>query len=110
MSNYDWPGNVRELENMVERAVILGRNEVLTLDDLPPTLTHGTRTGDEKHTGVDSRIISIPIGTPLARIKNWVILETLRDTQGDKSAAARQLRIFTRTIYRRLEKGEKFKS
>jgi DNA-binding NtrC family response regulator len=29
---YDWPGNVRELENIVERAMILKRNEPLTFD------------------------------------------------------------------------------
>ena len=33
---YSWPGNVRELENVIERLVIRGRTEVLTVDDLPP--------------------------------------------------------------------------
>jgi len=33
---YSWPGNVRELENVIERLIIRGRTEVLTVDDLPP--------------------------------------------------------------------------
>ncbi|MDA3901847.1 MAG: sigma-54 dependent transcriptional regulator, partial [Desulfuromusa sp.] len=33
--NYDWPGNVRELENLVERCVVLGENDELTLECLP---------------------------------------------------------------------------
>src|SRR5215475_10813773 len=32
---YDWPGNVRELENAIERAVVLGSDELIQLEDLP---------------------------------------------------------------------------
>ena len=35
---YDWPGNVRELENCVERAVALGNQQTLDVDDLPPAI------------------------------------------------------------------------
>ena len=35
LTAYDWPGNVRQLRNVVERAVILGENEQITLKDLP---------------------------------------------------------------------------
>ncbi len=34
MIQYDWPGNVRELENVIERAVILSRDDIIDLDDL----------------------------------------------------------------------------
>ncbi|OPY10253.1 MAG: Transcriptional regulatory protein ZraR [Syntrophus sp. PtaB.Bin001] len=35
LMKYDYPGNVRELENIIERAVVIARNEVLSLEDLP---------------------------------------------------------------------------
>ena len=51
----------------------------------------------------DSPLINLEVGTPLAEVERRVILETLRHTGGDKSAAARLLGIATRTIYRKLD-------
>ncbi len=36
--DYPWPGNVRELERLMERAIALAQNDVIELDDLPPSL------------------------------------------------------------------------
>ena len=41
LAAYDWPGNVRELEHMVQRAVILARNGVIGVDELPVTRVSG---------------------------------------------------------------------
>ena len=47
---HDWPGNVRELENAIERAVVLGSTDLVTLEDLPEPLlerhaaAHAART------------------------------------------------------------------
>jgi transcriptional regulator with PAS, ATPase and Fis domain len=35
LCEYSWPGNVRELENVIERLIVTGRNEVVTGEDLP---------------------------------------------------------------------------
>jgi len=45
--NYRWPGNVRELKNAVERAVIMARGAVITVDDITPRhLRPGADTGE----------------------------------------------------------------
>jgi len=38
---YDWPGNIRELENAIERAVALCAGDLITCEDLPPSLLPG---------------------------------------------------------------------
>ncbi|MFA5523735.1 MAG: sigma 54-interacting transcriptional regulator [Tissierellales bacterium] len=38
LESYEWPGNVRELRNIIERLVVMCLNDVITLDDLPPSL------------------------------------------------------------------------
>jgi two-component system response regulator HydG len=90
---YDWPGNVRELENAVARALALGSGPVISVTDLPTNLHYGT--GDR-----------IPEGDgvlPLEELERRAILRTLRETNGDKLAAARLLGIGKTTLYRKLK-------
>ena len=96
LCNYDWPGNVRELENVMERAVVLAREDHITVGDLPPKI---------RANGGTARTLSIPIGTPLDEVERRLIHETLKMTKGDKRLAARLLGIATRTIYRKLDQG-----
>ena len=75
MSNYHWPGNVRELENMVERAVVLSRGEILSVDDLPANVARGEPTNGEEQMASDLPLINLEVGTPLAEVERRVILE-----------------------------------
>jgi transcriptional regulator with GAF, ATPase, and Fis domain len=48
---YDWPGNVRELENVIERSMIIHRDEPLRFDDLGAIPSHGAVTPDSQPGG-----------------------------------------------------------
>ncbi len=95
--DYSWPGNVRELENVMERAAVLCRSDVLTLQDLPEQVRRAEVSSE------DPAPLVFSIGTPLAEVEQRLIRETLRYTNGDKSLAAQLLGISTRTIYRKVE-------
>jgi len=32
---YDWPGNIRELENVIQHAIVMAQNDIITIDDIP---------------------------------------------------------------------------
>ncbi len=48
---HDFPGNVRELENIVEQAVVLGRHDIITVEDLPVTLSEASGTQEQGISG-----------------------------------------------------------
>ena len=102
LAGHDWPGNVRELQHAIERAVVLCRDEVVGLDDLPDAV----RASAPGRALPPSNALTIPVGTPLEEIERIVIRETLRHTRGDKNLAARLLRVAPRTIYRKLDRDE----
>ena len=93
---YDWPGNVRELENAVERAVALGSGPILQVGDLPSNL---------QYSPVERAPESDEI-VPLEEIERRAIFRALRETSGDKLAAARLLGIGKTTLYRKLKQYE----
>ncbi len=92
LNRWPWPGNVRELENAIERAVVLSRDDLIDVDDLPPAI--------REHLDAPDRLV-FAVGTPLKVVERRMIEATLRHTGGDKALAASLLGITARTIYRR---------
>ncbi len=88
---YDWPGNVRELENAIERAVIMADKDYLTPSDFPKDLLQGVSALIKK--GVRER-------KSLEEIKDEYIQQILKETNGNKRAAAEILKVNPRTLYR----------
>jgi DNA-binding NtrC family response regulator len=93
LMSYDWPGNVRELENAIERAVALGSGPIVHDIDLPAAIRHST----------SERLPSRNEIVPLEELERRAIMNTLRETSGDKVGAARMLGIGKTTLYRKLK-------
>ncbi|RKZ18809.1 sigma-54-dependent Fis family transcriptional regulator [bacterium] len=94
ITRHAWPGNVRELENAMERAVVLAKQDMIQLEDLPGSVVTGRQKFDA---------LNIPVGTTLRDAEMQLIRATLESTGGDKETAANVLGIASRTIYRKLQ-------
>lgn len=89
LMDYDWPGNVRELENIVERAMVIGKGREIVPDDLPFT---------RKELGAEA------IPRSLKMMEKLHIARILRETQWNISRAARELDIDRQTLYNKIQR------
>jgi len=89
---FSWPGNVRELENLVERLVVLSKNSIIQVEDIP--------TGEEKNfeTFFGQNTSDLPSLEELEKRYIGLILEK---TGSKKEKAAQILGINRRTLYRK---------
>ena len=96
---YPFPGNARELGNIIEQAVVLTRGDTITLRDLPMRI-HSEQ--EDVSSGLD-------LEEQIANIERVRLRKAMRETNGNKSAAARLLGISERKIRYMLKKyGEEF--
>jgi Nif-specific regulatory protein len=89
LTSYSWPGNVRELENCIERAVILSNDMVIHSYNLPPSLQSALSTDTEPTATLEAA---------LSRLEKELIVEALKISGGNMTAAARQLGITERQM------------
>ena len=93
---HEWPGNVRELENVVERAVIMARGDLISQGELPDAIR-----------GLDGEMenaeIDLSPGRSLREVERDMILRTLEDTGGNRTRAAEILGISRRTLQLKLK-------
>jgi two-component system response regulator AtoC len=96
---YDWPGNVRELENCLERAVALGDQRIIELNDLPSTIAHAEIQAESPGTPEFSGR-----ATDLEDIERATIERVFSQVKGDKAVAGKMLGISRATLYRKLKR------
>ncbi len=95
---YDWPGNVRELENCIARAVALGDDQMIDIEDLPPAIR------DTEEAGLITNGGSALSTTALADLERMTIQRVFEQAGGDKALAGRMLGISRATLYRKLKR------
>ena len=95
LTRYHWPGNVRELENCLERAALLSTDGVIHGYHLPPTL----QTPNATDTSPKGTLQSI-----LDRVEHDLIVDALKDSNGNMAAAARALGLTERAMGLRVRK------
>ncbi|MCK6456150.1 MAG: sigma-54 dependent transcriptional regulator [Phycisphaerae bacterium] len=96
LTRYNWPGNVRQLANVISNMVVLANGPQLDVDDITDPPIRGATD-------------IVPAGaTPLSNltlseIEKLAIQAALRQNNGNRERAAKQLGIGARTLYRKLK-------
>jgi len=103
LSSYDWPGNVRELENLLERLVILCDGPVIDVPQLPENLVNGV-TLAEPHMPAAIGDDGVDLNGLVRELEGRMINQALKQTSGNKQAAARLLGLKRTTFSAKLRR------
>ena len=91
---YDWPGNVRELRNALEQMVVLARAERLTVRDVPAQIRGSVDV---------TKISVVRVGMTVEEAERQLIKQALKETDGNRTKAAKKIGISRRTLHRKLK-------
>jgi DNA-binding NtrC family response regulator len=97
LRTYHWPGNVRELQNVVERAVLLGKGRSITSVDLPSHLSAGAPVTVQPMSG---QSLKASLDAP----ERQIILDALQSNNWNRNATAEALGINRTTLYKKMKK------
>jgi DNA-binding NtrC family response regulator len=96
LTNYHWPGNIRELEHTIERAVLLGKESRIGLQDFPPSLV-------ARNDNVLPLADALAKSYTLRDLEKEYIMRVMEIVGGNKTEAAKTLGVDRTTLYRKLE-------
>ena len=100
LKNYDYPGNIRELENMIERLIVLNKNDnngVITADDLPSILPVGAQLAGDY--GTENGLVNA-----VENFEKKLIVKALQENNNNKVQTAKELQINRSTFMSKLKK------
>jgi two-component system nitrogen regulation response regulator GlnG len=126
LEKFHWPGNVRELENVIRRALVVAKGEVILLDDLPaevvsapsparPAAVSSTPSGAMPAASEPENVASLaqalfrwarqnPKLKIIPAVERELIIHALAETKGNQVQAAKLLGITRATLRKRIEK------
>jgi two-component system, NtrC family, response regulator AtoC len=101
LTDYHWAGNIRELKNVIERAIILGNEEVLSVDHLPLEIT------SHAPAPVSTSTVTFklpPEGVDIEEVEKELIRQALENNEWNQSKAAKKLNLGVDAFRYRMKK------
>jgi transcriptional regulator with PAS, ATPase and Fis domain len=95
---YHWSGNVRELENIIQRMMIVAKDPLLDVEDLPGEIHHTEPSAPEKAAGLKDMARE-----SAEAVERQAILDALSQTGGNVTRAAKLLGISRATLQKRMK-------
>ncbi len=102
----DWQGNVRELRNVIDRVAVLSDEEPVSYSTVTKYLGAQRAPEQDDLEALAGSILRLGVDDKLKAVENVMIARALRETQGNKSAAARLLGVHRKVIERRMRELE----
>jgi len=100
---YNWPGNIRELKNVIERAIILGSESMVTVEHLPPEITASMATAAGPTTAMVT--FKLPAeGIDIEEVEKELIRQALENNDWNQSKAAKKLNLGVDAFRYRMKK------
>jgi DNA-binding NtrC family response regulator len=98
LRSHPWPGNVRQLRNVIERALVISKGQLITLADLPAEFRSAAKS--------ESGQFPVRLGATVDDVERELITRTIEFAGGNKTRAAEILGISAKTLYNKLERYE----
>ena len=115
LNNYDWPGNIRELSNLIQKVLIFNRGAPISLTDLEQVINKKEKI--ELAEGIELNTIKEWVRQILSNkgenysfedfmdtISSIVVAEALKKTNGNRSQAAKLLKVSRPTLHAKIDK------
>ncbi len=96
LERYAWPGNVREVENVVERAVLLSKNNFIGTKDLPESVK-------QEQTWQKKKYRPISLKNAMALPEKNIIRQALEAHQWNRQETAKTLQINRTTLFKKMK-------
>lgn len=94
--HFPWPGNVRELRTAIEHAVVLCRSGKISARDLPPSIRSGGAPATQPAQALATNDLTVK------EAEKQLIMRALKETNGNRTLAAKKLGMSRRTFHRKL--------
>ena len=106
LAAYRWPGNVREMENVLDRALIMADEGLITCEDLPSQITKQLVTESADAPAVVIEPCGDCLRDQVRQYEHRLICKAIEDANGDRRVAAQKLGVGLSSLYRKLEEFE----
>lgn len=103
LASYSWPGNVRELRHVIERACVLCEGPTISLEHFPEEILNHLPSPTARFATITPSVTTIATLPPYISEEDEII-DVLKRARGNKSKAARMLKIDRSTLYRKMQR------